>query len=152
MAKFVFRLENILQIKYKLEEQSKIEFGNAMERLNNALHKLDILCKKRGIYEEKLKGLVSAGAKAIELNQVSEAVGIMKVKINDQKKIVAIEERNTDEARKKLGNAIQERKIFEKLKENEFEKFKHEINAQEMKEVDELVSYTYSPTKRQADV
>ena len=86
MAKFVFRLENILQIKYKLEEQSKIEFGNAMERLNNALHKLDILCKKRGIYEEKLKGLVSAGAKAIELNQVSEAVGIMKVKINDQKK------------------------------------------------------------------
>ena len=43
MAKFVFRLENILQIKYKLEEQSKIEFGNAMERLNNALHKLDIL-------------------------------------------------------------------------------------------------------------
>lgn len=152
MAKFVFRLENILQIKYKLEEQSKIEFGNAMERLNNALYKLDILCKKRGVYEEKLKGLVSAGAKAIELNQVSEAVGIMKVKINDQKKIVAIEERNTDEARKKLNNAIQERKIFEKLKENEFEKFKHEINAQEMKEVDELVSYTYSLTKRQADV
>ena len=69
-----------------------------------------------------------------------------------RKKIVAIEERNTDEARKKLDNAIQERKIFEKLKENEFEKFKHEINAQEMKEVDELVSYTYSPTKKQADV
>lgn len=151
MAKFVFKLENILQIKYKLEEQSKIEFGMAIERLNIATQKLEALYVKRYSFEDKLKSLVSTGAKALELAQAAEAVEVMKIKIAEQKRVVELEERKADEAREKLNTAIQERKIFEKLKENEFEKFKHEVNLQEMKEVDELVSYTYSPTTRQAD-
>ena len=39
MAKFVFRLDNILQIKEKIEEQEKINFGNAQIRLNEAEEK-----------------------------------------------------------------------------------------------------------------
>lgn len=151
MAKFVFRLENILQIKYKLEEQSKIEFGSAMERLNNAIQKLEGMYIKKNFFEEKLKSLAGSGANALELNEASAAVEVMKVKITDQKNVVANEERNVEEARKKLNIAIQERKTFEKLKENEFEKFKIEVNHQEMKEVDELVSYNYSPITRGAD-
>lgn len=150
MAKFIFRLENILQIKYKLEEQSKIEFGIAMERLNNARWELEVLYERCDAFAENLRNLAESGAKAIELTQAADAVEIMKIKILEQKRVVAIEERKADEARENLNVAMQERKTFEKLKEKEFEKFKQEVNAQEMKEVDELVSYTYSPTTRQA--
>ena len=36
-----------------------------------------------------------------------------------------------------------ERKIYEKLKEKAFENFKAELNAEEQKEVDELVSFRF---------
>lgn len=152
MAKFVFKLENILQIKYKLEEQSKIEFGIAMDRLNKAIEKLELLQKRRNEFEDNLRQLAYSGAKVLELNEAADAVEIMKIKIMEQKRIVVIEEQKTDEARENLNKAVQERKIYEKLKENAFDRFKQEINMQEMKEVDELVSYTYSPTAKQVNV
>ena len=37
-----------------------------------------------------------------------------------------------------------ERKTYEKLKEKAFEEFKIEVNAQEKKEIDELVSYKFT--------
>ena len=49
-----------------------------------------------------------------------------------------------ERARQVLQDAVVERKTYEKLKEKAFEEFKLEINAQEKKEVDELVSYTFS--------
>ena len=46
--------------------------------------------------------------------------------------------------KKKLTEAMKERKIFEKLREKAWEKFQKEELQKEQKEVDELVSYTYS--------
>ena len=43
----------------------------------------------------------------------------------------------------KLQDAMQERKIQEKLRENAFEAFMEEEKARESREIDELTSYTY---------
>ncbi|OYO51514.1 flagellar export protein FliJ, partial [Lachnotalea glycerini] len=50
-------------------------------------------------------------------------------------------------ARIKLYEVMNDRKIHEKLKENAFEDFMKELNAQESKEIDELVSYTYGKAR-----
>ena len=42
---------------------------------------------------------------------------------------------------------MKERKTYEKLKEKAFEQFKIEIEAQERKEVDELVSFRFGAAK-----
>lgn len=39
---------------------------------------------------------------------------------------------------------MMERKTHEKLKERAFEKFKEELKAEESKEIDQLVSFTYN--------
>ena len=57
---------------------------------------------------------------------------------------IRIAQRNVDNAMKKLTEAVQDRKIHEKLKEKAFEQFKLDINAQEMKEIDETVSFKYN--------
>ena len=49
-----------------------------------------------------------------------------------------------DLATKKLNHAMQERKVHEKLKEKQFETFLQELNLEEIKEIDELVSYQYN--------
>ena len=43
-----------------------------------------------------------------------------------------------------MTEAMKERKVFEKLREKAWEKFQKEELQKEQKEVDELVSYTYS--------
>lgn len=144
MARFIFKLENILQIKYKLEEQRKIEFGIAMDRLNTARYELENLYERRYYYENELSSLIRGGARADELREASYAIEVIKYKIVVQTEQVYIEEKNVETARENLNISMQERKTFEILKEKEFEKFKQEVNAAEMKEVDELVSYKFS--------
>ena len=53
------------------------------------------------------------------------------------------QEEKVAKARKKLDDAMKERKTYEKLKERAFEEFKLELNAAEQKEVDELVSFRH---------
>ena len=40
MAKFFYRMQNILNIKYKLEEQAKQEFSQAQNRYQQELQRL----------------------------------------------------------------------------------------------------------------
>ena len=54
-----------------------------------------------------------------------------------------------EQKRLALQNAMQERKIQEKLYENAFEEFKQEENARESKEIDELVSYVYGQRRKE---
>ena len=43
MAKFFYRMQNILNIKYKLEEQAKQEFSQAQNRYIQEQEKLELL-------------------------------------------------------------------------------------------------------------
>ena len=47
-------------------------------------------------------------------------------------------------ARERLNEIMQERKTHEKLKEHQFEAFLQELNTEEMKEIDQLVSYQHN--------
>ena len=46
MAKFIFKLENILSIKYKLEEQAKAEYSIEIHKLRTEQQKLERLKEK----------------------------------------------------------------------------------------------------------
>ena len=58
-------------------------------------------------------------------------------------------QKNVDIAQEKLNEAVRERKTYEKLRENAFDEFMQEINAEEGKAVDELVSYNYQAVSRE---
>ena len=48
-------MENLLQVKRKLEDQMKIAYGNARLRLNIEEEKLEQLEKRKQSYEEELR-------------------------------------------------------------------------------------------------
>lgn len=145
MAKFIFKLENVLQIKEKIEEQEKINFGNAQAALNEAIMKYEHLVDRKNNAADKLRNLLNNGGSVIEIKQAEEAVEILKMYCRTQLLQVKIEEKNVEIAREKLEEAIKERKTYEKLKENEFEEYKQEMQKKEDLEINELVSYKYSP-------
>ena len=68
----------------------------------------------------------------------------MKTIVRRQMMEVHKAEREMESARAALNAVMQERKVQEKLREKAFDAFKKEIAAAEVKEIDELVSYTFN--------
>lgn len=143
MAVFKYKLQNVLDIKFRMEDQAKAEFAASMQKLDEEEQKKAELVARKKAYEEEGKRLRESTLNVQKLKDNSQAVDHMKELISQQE-LNVVKARNAVELmRRKLTEAVMERKIHEKLKENSFDEFKREINAAESKEIDELVSYTY---------
>ena len=144
MARFQYKMQNILDIKYKLETQAKTAFSVAAEAVRQEEQKLQQLKERRDAYELEAKQLVSSQLNIRKISECHQAIEIMKDRIKNQLVAVHIAERNLEAARVRLNQVMMERKTHEKLKEREFEEFKRDLESQESKAVDELVSYSFS--------
>jgi len=144
MAKFIYRMQSILEIKVKLEEQAKTEFAAAKMRLDEEEEKLRILTDRKADYEEQGRILRKDSLKVMEIMENKEAINRMEEFILFQQKSVMRAQEQLENARMRLQEAMQESKTHERLREKAFEVFVHEENAKEAKEVDELTSYTHS--------
>lgn len=143
MAKFIFSMESILQIKLKLEDQAKAEYSIQMAALRREQEKLERLTLRKEALQEQLRMQVSAVLDLLRIRQMEDGVENLKYNINVQKVVIFNQQKAVDQARAKLDEAMKERKTYEKLKENAFEEFKKEVNAEEQKEINELVSFRF---------
>ena len=144
MAKFIYKMQNILNLKLKLEEQAKIAFAVENQKLKAEQEKLEQIYKESHFYMQILKNFTGGRLDLLEMRRCSEAVELKKQQASEQKKQIKIAERNVEIARQKLNNVMVERKTQEKLKERAFEEFVKELNAEEKKTTDELTSYQYN--------
>ncbi len=144
MAKFLYRMQNILDIKYKLEDQAKQEYMSVRMQLDEAMDTLHIMENRKDMYMNRYRDLVSQKLNVLEIEECKNAIILMDEYILEQKSVIDRIQKELDLATKKLNQAIQERKVHEKLREKEFEAFLQELNKEEMKEIDELVSYQYN--------
>lgn len=143
MAKFRYRMQSILNIKYQLENQAKMDLGRAQVRLMEEEEKLQTLIDRKEAYLEEGRRMRSKTLHVSELRDNSNAVSVMDEMIERQKEQVAKAEEDVEAARVRLQEVMQERKMHERLKEKALEQFRREENAAEFKSVDELTSYTY---------
>ena len=143
MTKFSFRLESILQIKIKREEQAKMEFAAAKMRLNEEEDKLQALKDRKEAYEQELKRLYMGNLDVRRINSTSAAIEVTETQINTQVFAVKRAEKKVAVASDKLSTVMQERKSMEKLKENKLAEYMREYNEEESKQTDELISYQY---------
>ena len=144
MAKFLYSMQNVLNVKYKLEDQAKSAFSQAQMRVNEAKQELLMLTQRRISYEKTKQDLMRDRLDVRKLNECEQAIHTMQYYETEQKKKVAALEAVLDNASRKLKEAMMDRKTHEKLKENEFETFLLDLNAQEKKEIDEVVSFQHN--------
>ena len=148
MAKFIYRMQNILDLKERLETQAKTEFSEASAKVALEEEKMRELILRKEEYEAQKLEKLSGKVEFVEVRHLTDAIRAMKDLMDKQALAIRVAERERDKARLKLNDAIQERKVQEKLKENAFEEFKLEVNASEIKEIDQLVSFTYNDKKK----
>lgn len=143
MAKFVFPMQNILNMKEKLEEQEKNNYSQANTRWQEALAKLHKLEERLSAEKVKLQKEMSSSLNVMKIRQREEGIEVIRMYVRQQVLEVKQCEKDVEIARERLNEAMKERKTFEKLREKAFETFRQEENKREQKEVDELVSYRY---------
>lgn len=143
MARFVYRMQNILNVKEKLETQAKNEFAIASRNLQIEEEKLEKLYLRMESYEAELKSLTEGNLDLKRIKETEDAIEVMKYHIRVQKVNVRKAEMELEAARIKLQEAMQERKTHDKLKEKQFDEFLAEEAKNENKEIDELVSYRH---------
>ena len=144
MHKFRFKLEGVLSVKMRLEEQAKAAFASAMQTLNACEQKRDEAAARVRSYEAKLEELVNGVLNITEITVCKDAIRIVREDLTEKENAVKRAQNRVEMCRKNLSNAIMERKTIEKLKEKEFEEYIKEYNDEERKQIDELVSYRHN--------
>lgn len=94
MARFRYSLQNILNIKEKMETQAKQEFGTAAAALNVETEHLERLKERRREYEEQPAGLLKGklDLRAIEENKeallkMDSIVATQAIRVEKQRKM-----------------------------------------------------------------
>lgn len=144
MAKFIYHLQNVLDVKLKLENQARTNFSLTAAKVNEEEERLNALYAEKTAYEDDYRKKSSGKLNVFELKQARDNISYIDGRITAQKKNVEMVKKSLEIARFQLNEAMKERKIHEKLKENAFEEFIHEENEAEKKEIDQLVSFRYN--------
>ena len=143
MAVFRYKMQNILNIKEKLENQEKQNFALMRARLSEEEEKLEKLKLRREEIALEAKKMRMDGINVLKIKENSALAEYIDGEIKSQMVRVTTAQKNLDSAAKKMQKAIQERKIQEKLKEKAYDEYLIEENLAEAKEIDQLTSYTY---------
>lgn len=141
---FKFRLEKILGLKEKMEEAKKNEYGKAKKKLDDAIEKKNQLIAKKDSLVLEMKTLDGSVLMLKKRNEYNQYVNYLKTVIQKMEENIVILRMEAEQKRHELEEAMKERKILDKYKEKEFEKYKLEEQRIENGIVNELVSYQYS--------
>ena len=150
MARFVYRMQSVLNIKQQTENQTKMEFAMAQAELNQQIDILQnyIDRKERYLQEaEELRNEETLKLQDILDNQYATAQ--MDVMIKHQSMVVEQYRQRVETVRVKLTRNIQERKMQETLREKAFAEFVEEQKQEEAKENDQRTSFTYGQRQKE---
>ncbi len=150
MARFVYRMQSVLNIKQQTENQTKMEFAVAQAELNKQLDILQEYIDRKAAYLQEAEDL--RNDESLKLQDILDnqyATAQMDVMIKHQSMVVQKEEQKVERVRIKLTRNIQERKMQETLRDRAFAEFLEEQKQEEAKENDQRTSFTYGQRQKE---
>ncbi|MDF1616828.1 flagellar export protein FliJ [Petrocella sp. FN5] len=144
MAKFHYSMENILNVKTKIEEQKKMELAKAMMAHKVEIKKQEAIKAELDTTIEDFRERQKQSHSVSEFKRLSHNVNYYEKAYKAQKEVVVKAKEKVEAKRKALQNALEEKKIQEKLKEKALDVFIEEEKYKEIKMLDEIVGFRYS--------
>ena len=138
MAKFIYRMQNILNIKYKLEESAKQEYAEARQALAAEEQKLDALKKRKQGYYEAYQASIQGRLDFLEIEENANSMDILDMMIEEQNAVIRQKSKELELARQKMAR-------------EKFDEFKQELNATEKRETDEVAGYQFTSAKEEVE-
>ena len=141
MAGYKFKLQNILKLRESIEKNKKNEFGAATQRFETEKLKLEQLNAEMYNMCCEIDKSSSEGTSAGEMVLLQQYKEYYKHSISNQTVKVKMSEEYLESCRLELVKAVQDKKMLEKLKEMDYQKFVYFEQKTEEKLVDDLVSF-----------
>lgn len=145
MKKFNFRLQVVLDIKEKLLEEKLLELAKIQRSLQDAIHKQKELEQYQLEINNALVNVFQSGndLDLMEVQRYKDFINKLIVDISNQKVVIQNVNRVLDIKRKEVNEIIKEKKVLEKLKENQQKKYYQEMEVYDRKELDDISSRRY---------
>ncbi len=148
MKKYQFKFKKIWKIKKFKEDIKKNDFQKAKSDLERKANELQSLKNELEAQKRRFITLNQKGTKAAEIaihgtyiNDLIKDIKIKKHELNYIAKLV-------NEKQKQLSKAIKERKVYDKLNERHYDKFKEETKRVYQKRLDNNAIISYSQKGR----
>jgi len=138
---FKFQFQSILDLKVRLEDAKKNEYGRVIALLNEEKEILNGYKKEMLDLQENIKGKISAGFTVTEIITMNQYIVIIDNKIQRQNKKIEELKGLVEKKRLELVQAAKEKKMFETLKEKKFEEYREAMNRREQQDIDELITF-----------
>lgn len=138
MEGFNFKLQKVLDIKLKNEDESKIKYSKAQNEKRVVEKELDNLKQIYKKYKNEIN-VEDSVSRIITFNYLNSLSNTINVKNNELSK----KEELLNEARVDLLNKQIERKSLEKLKENKYKLYKKKEEQKEQATNDEFGMYAF---------
>lgn len=141
MAAYKFKLQKLLEYRISMEEKKKNELSLAIKRLEEEKDTLFELLKKQKDMSSTFQEKTSQGIEVNELKLLANYIDYYKRCIKEQEIIIKMAEDYLSNCRDEVIKAAQEKKMMEKLKEMDYNKYLYNEQKKEEKLVDDLVSF-----------
>ena len=139
MARFVFQLDAVLRHRKTVEEQRQRELGAAqgeMAKMEAELRSMDEAA--RGVSDDVRTNRLTGTLDMAFLAAHRRYVLAVQRKALALAQRMAVQQRAVDEARRQLAEAAKERKIIEKLRERQLERWRADQSRREAADLDEV--------------
>lgn len=146
MKKFQFRLQVVLDIKEKLLEQKLLELSKVQRGLQEAIQKQKTLEGYQLEINEALMRVFQSGndLDLVEVQRYKDFINKLIVDISNQKVVVQNISKVLEIKRKEVNEVLKEKKVLEKLKENQQKKYYQAFEQYERAELDDIASARYA--------
>lgn len=139
---FIYSFQKILDMKEKEKEQAEISYSKSMQALHREQKRLSDLVKNKQQVEERMVRK-EENISLAELKTNYEYVGHLQRMIVQANETKVQAEKDVETKQGILSERAMDQKIWEKLKEHSFEKYKERMLQIEQKELDEIAVARY---------
>lgn len=139
---FVYSLQKVLDMKEKEKEQAEISYSKSMQALKQEEERLHHLEQNKKQMEQQMLQKEKSISLA-ELKTNYEYIGHLQRLIIQANESKVRAEKEVEMKQFILSERTMDQKIWEKLKENSFEKYKDNMRLIEQKELDEIAVGRY---------
>lgn len=148
MKRFKYRLQSLLNVRSHIEKEKQKEHAGALQQVHNQKEQLTDVDHRRTNTLSAQRGLQKDRITLAELLVCIRYLAKLKKDTLVGKELLRGLEKNAEEKRKDLVEASKQRKIYEKLKEKQLERFHKEVKAMETKDADEVANTSFVRSAR----
>ena len=134
MAKFVFELQEILDVRNFELEQAQIELGKAIAVENEINQNLNNIAQQYTVLKQNMKGVTDFNLVFAQNNHIK----LLEYQKEELLKKLAEAKLVSEEKRKILQECMKKTSALEKFRDQQLEEYKQELENEEKKNIEEL--------------